>query len=203
MIEGPEVEAHRHRTGHGFADLILAVTAVLLSCVSVYIAVQHGRTMERLVAANSWPNLSIGSSNLDEAGHRDITLDVQNTGVGPARIDSVELFYKGKPMPSAAALIAECCNAKKINFTSSRLRGEVLPAREIIHPVQVTPDMMGEDVWKALERERAHVVVRICYCSVFDECFVRDTKSRRPVPVRECTPSQAVEFAADPTEPTD
>ena len=59
MLESPEVEAHHHRTGHNFADLILALLAVTLSGISIFIAVGHGRTMECLVAANSWPNLSI------------------------------------------------------------------------------------------------------------------------------------------------
>lgn len=195
MIEGPEVEAHRHRTGHSRADLILALLAILLSCVSVFIAVRHGETMERLVQANSWPNLSIGSSNQDDAHQRVITFDVQNTGVGPARIDSVEVFYEGKAYPGPTELLRACCGAgPRINFSTSALRDEVLPARDTIHPLAVTPGNMGEDVWSRLNSERFKMAMRICYCSVFEECYVRDTRAHRPEHVAQCTPSQPVEF---------
>lgn len=194
MIEGPDIEAHRHRTGHGRTDLILAATAILLSAVSIYIALQHGRTMERLVAANSWPNLSIGTSNEDDAGRDDITFDIQNTGVGPARIDTLELFYRGVAQPDWATLLRTCCGAKKISFETSKVTDEVLPARATVQPLRVKRAAMGDAVWSALNVERFKMDVRVCYCSVFDECYVRDTRARRPVHVPECTLTQPVMF---------
>ena len=92
------------------ADKILAVTAIFLSGVSVFIAVHHGQTVERLVEVNSWPNISYDISNTNVAHTRDdITLTLKNSGVGPARIDSFELFYKGKPMSGPVALLQACC----------------------------------------------------------------------------------------------
>ncbi len=111
MLEAPEVEPHMHHTtGHRLADKILAVTAIFLSGVSVFIAVHHGQTVERLVEVNSWPNISYDISNTNVAHTRDdITLTLKNSGVGPARIDSFELFYKGKPMSGPVALLQACC----------------------------------------------------------------------------------------------
>ena len=129
MLESPEVEPHlHHKTGHSLADKILGVLAVFLSCVSVFIAVSHGRTMERLVAANSWPNISFSTSNSNDAHTRnDITLTIRNTGVGPARIDSFEVFYKDKPQTDAAALMKACCDKGKAPFSYSRVIDEVRP----------------------------------------------------------------------------
>jgi hypothetical protein len=59
MLEGPEVEPHHHHTGHSRLDMIFGALAVVLSGVSVFIAIHHGQTMERLVAANSWPNSTV------------------------------------------------------------------------------------------------------------------------------------------------
>jgi len=41
MLEGPEVEAHHHKTGHSLADMILALLAVALSGVSIFIAINR------------------------------------------------------------------------------------------------------------------------------------------------------------------
>jgi hypothetical protein len=37
--------------------MVVAATAILISVVSLVVTVGHGRTMEKLVAANSWPLL--------------------------------------------------------------------------------------------------------------------------------------------------
>ncbi len=196
MLEAPEVEPHmHHKTGHSLADKILAVLAVFLSCVSVFIAVHHGRTMERLVAANSWPNISYTTGNEDDTGTRQIvTLSLKNTGVGPARIDTFELFYKGVPMRDYTALIKACCGKPAENVSSSWVIDEVLPARETIEFLSVAKDMVGDDLWDTLNRERFAVRVRACYCSVFDECWARDSAQRRPERVDECRPSQPIQY---------
>ncbi len=63
-METPEVHVHPHHTGHRWADYVIAGTALLVSVISLWVAVGHGRTMEKLVAVNSWPyvngDLSIG-----------------------------------------------------------------------------------------------------------------------------------------------
>jgi hypothetical protein len=196
MLEGPEVEAHlHHKTGHSLADKILAVLAVFLSCVSVFIAVSHGRTMERLVAANSWPNLSYETGNQDDSGTRhDITLGLRNTGVGPARIDTFEVFYKAQPVHDAAALLKLCCNEQHPNLSTSTVIGEVLPARDTINFVTLPQTPADAPVWDAFNKERFAVRVRACYCSVFDECYVRDTDQPRPHRVDQCLPSQPIQY---------
>ena len=63
MLEAPEVEPHMHQeTGHSLAEKTLAITAIFLSGVSVFIAVHHGQTMKRLVEANSGPTSATASA---------------------------------------------------------------------------------------------------------------------------------------------
>ncbi len=194
MLESPEVEPTlHHKTGHSLADKILAVLAVFLSCVSVFIAVSHGRTMERLVAANSWPNISYTTGN-ESGSEKVITFAIKNTGVGPARIDSFEVFYKGKPVPDASALLHACCGRTFDDTSTSWVTNEVLPARDSIEFLVLPRNAQSADVWDALNKERFSVRVRACYCSVFDECWVRDIDQRRPTRVAECKPSQPVDY---------
>jgi hypothetical protein len=194
MLEAPEIEAHRHKTGHSHLDLILGGLAVFLSMVSVFIAVQHGKTMERLVAANSWPNISYSTGNELPGEGSTITLDLKNTGVGPARIDSFELFYKNVPMAHPLDLMHACCGTDANNFSTSLVRNEVLPARDEIQFLGYTSTNHPPAIWQTLNRERFNIRVRVCYCSVFEECWVRDSTAPKPVSVPQCAPSQPIQY---------
>src|SRR3954468_14872627 len=77
------IDPEPHRVGHRWLDLVLAGSAILISCISLIVAVEHGHTMQQLVAANSWPLLQSASSNLDDSGRPSITLELQNVGIGP------------------------------------------------------------------------------------------------------------------------
>jgi len=200
MLEGPEVEAHHHhKTGHSKLDLIFASLAVVLSLVSVVVALHHGKTMERLVQANTWPNLSYSTGNEDDKGNPVIRLVLRNTGVGPARIDTFEVFYDDKPVREGVDLIEACCAKEHFSADSSPVRGEVLPARDQIEFLTLVKTPLNTPAWDKLNHERLKLRVRACYCSVFDECYVMDTAARRPEHVEQCVPSQGVEYR----EPTD
>jgi len=201
MLEGPEIEAHRHKTGHSHIDLILGALAVVMSMISVFIAVRHGQTMERLVAANSWPNISYTTGNEGPNGAQIITMELRNTGVGPARIDTFELFYKDRPLNSPAALLAGCCMTgphMPVNSDTSTILNEVLPARDAIDFLSLDATK-NPIVWDKLNKERFQVRVRVCYCSVFEECWVKDSRVPRPTRVDECKPSQPIQY--DQTAP--
>ena len=92
-----EVHAHAHKTGRPKLDLIIALSAIFISAVSLVVAIEHGRTERDLVAANSWPFLrSLMDNGYDDG--RDIAVGVTNAGVGPAKLESLELSYAGVPV---------------------------------------------------------------------------------------------------------
>lgn len=98
----PEQEVHHphsHRTGHRLLDLAVPISALLISVISLIIGIHHGRTMQemaqansRLVQANSWPLLQYATGNANDNGDPDITMKIANTGVGPAKLISLEIF---------------------------------------------------------------------------------------------------------------
>jgi hypothetical protein len=47
--------------------------------------------------------------------------------------------------------------------------------------------------FQALRRQMDDVEFSACYCSVFDECYVRTSEGRKPEPVKHCT-APAVTF---------
>lgn len=211
MDSGPEIEAHRHKTGHSRADLILALLAIVLSAISLWVAMKHGEIMERMadanarmVTASSWPNLVHTTGNYDpEAKRPAVFFRLQNNGVGPARIDSLEVFYRGRPLSTWGRFITICCRdngppgapLQRADQLISDALDAVVPAGGTINMLKVDSSKTDPKLFAELERARNDVTVRACYCSVFDECWVIDNAMRRPERVGVCRPSQPVEFS--------
>src|SRR5690242_2074878 len=70
--------------------------------------------MDRLVAANSWPFLMYSTDDLGPQGNRRISPKVENAGVGPARIQTFEVWW------SAADSMWRGCSCKCAPATGVR-----------------------------------------------------------------------------------
>lgn len=153
---------------------------------------------EELVASSTWPFLQAVSStaNMAGAGDSPLTYSVWNSGVGPAKAETFELFYKGKPISSARALLAACCSStldKEAELHTSTVAPTVFkPGEE--RPFLILQDNSGDRALRAaLSGALNDISFRACYCSILNECWLSDLQSLRPKTVRTC-PSAAVPF---------
>src|ERR1700749_4530159 len=106
-----DISAHPRHTGHRGFDLVLALSAIFISAVSLAVAIEHGRTERDLVAASSWPFLRAVLSNGggQAPGENSVVIGVSNGGVGPAKLESFEVFYRGQAASSGLDLMRRCC----------------------------------------------------------------------------------------------
>jgi len=194
-----EVHPHAHRTGHRWVDTVIAVSAITISVISLFVAIEHGRIEGKLVAANSWPFLVFKSSeNGLVVGSRVLDLRLENSGVGPARVESVEIDLDGRPLRDHTDLMSRCCGAPDPDLLHQVREGlisqneliGVLPAREGVDFL-AWRELPGNDkLWSALNTARNRLTFHVCYCSVLDECWNTDlTPVAHPRPVRECKTS--------------
>ncbi len=185
------------RTGRVHFDAIVSIAAIFISAVSLYVAVQHGKTERDLVAANVWPfPRAILSNGYDSKGST--AIGVSNGGVGPAKIRSFEMFYQGQPISSGLDLLRKCCGlapgtdamrAAFPNGTSNSIVDETVLRPGEDNPVlRVPPSATVPAITKKLAQVSVltKVTFRVCYCSVLDQCWVSDLRSTRTEPVREC-----------------
>ena len=63
VIPETELVPEIRKTGHRLADLAVAFSALFVSLCSLGIALHHGRTMQRLIEANSRPFIQFTTSN--------------------------------------------------------------------------------------------------------------------------------------------
>lgn len=200
-----DVETHAHsqghKTGHRWVDMVVAFSALFVSVVSLGVAITHGRTMEnmaqanaRLVAANSWPFLTYSAGTNTADGVTVVHMRVYNTGVGPAKIESAELVWKGVAYRRDEDFLKACCSfdpASGTRFDSDLVPNEVLRAGDKIGFLEFAQSA-NPAVFAALQRAAVSrdLHLHICYCSIFDECWKSDltTLSLKPAVVRACIP---------------
>ncbi|HKD22069.1 MAG TPA: hypothetical protein VKB71_08640 [Rhizomicrobium sp.] len=168
-----------HKTGLSWLDLAIAVSALLISMTSLIVTIVHSRALERmadanakLVQANSWPFVSYYTGhNQDGTVH----VGLMNKGVGPAKIETIELKWKGVAYRNAFDFLAACCGYKPTqDYDTGSV--DVLRAGQEGNLFAVSPTAANQAVRDRFDVARISpdMNLNICYCSVFDECWKAD-----------------------------
>jgi hypothetical protein len=179
---------------------VIAVSAVLISAASFYAAYVQSLAAQRQVQAETWPYLQFSHGNYDEKERiRNLEVKIINSGVGPAKVKTLNLFYKDQPVGGFGQLYNACCLSEEEN-ESGRAEG----VRNVVTgnppPVILVPNddllffsaVENEDnkaAWARLDAARWHITGTACYCSLLDECFETDFIND-PVSVKACTPQR-------------
>jgi hypothetical protein len=200
------IQPKPRRTGRRHFDVIVSLSAIFISPVSLYVAIQHGKTERDLVAANVWP---FAREILNNGGAPDgmIKIGVSNGGVGPAKIRSFELFYRGRPVSSGLDLLRQCCGLPKdpnvVKATLSHSFFFSIVDQTVLRPGEDDPVLQldrktAPEIGNRLAQALPQVSFRACYCSVLDQCWRSNLRSIRTEPVKECP---APEHPYDPNGP--
>ena len=175
----------------GRFELVVGASAILLSVVSLFVAISANRTQERMLAASIWPSLLFNTSNTAPDGTPQLGIDLLNRGTGPARVRWLEMYYRDAPLADWRELLQRCCasspaQVEEVYGISSGVQNRVLGADEWVRMLQIQPEDAPDAVWKALDQERQNVRMRACYCSVLDDCWIFDSEREDPEPVARC-----------------
>lgn len=189
-------------------EFIVAVCALVTSVVAVYIAWDQARVMRTQQRADVWPVVQL-SHNTDVRGERFIyELTVENAGVGPALLEGYQLAIPGAPEGGLAEFMAYLLPAEFSPpgpHTYNSVNGRVMR--------QGTALAMIGGSWEAssarqaafdarlsayIGGERAPPVVRLCYCSILEDCWIASSEAgeTRPQAVRDCS-----DYSARPDVP--
>jgi len=186
-----------------FSNLLVAAPAFLISITVAYFTFVQAEATEKMQIASVWPHVAYETSNQSEDGEQMISLALTNQGVGPARIDGLQISYRDKPYTSLRDILAACCTDDPMNLSigMGSINGEVVRPGERVVFAQVEPDKVPADVWERFNRERLTLHVQVCYCSVFDDCWVADWNSANAQPVKECPMNWTQYFGFPQAEP--
>jgi len=195
-VEKPHVH---HPVGEHWLDKVLPISAIFISVVSIWIAYHHGQVMqelvhqnERLVEANSLPYLQVYGSDGPNGA---VSLNVANQGVGPAKIATAEISVDGRPVERLNQLLTACCGPGDYSsVSSSTLLGRMLRPGDVVSYVEFREGGADRDEARTfdLARQADRIQTRLCYCSVFDDCWTVTSMDPTPVAVRQCKPGSAL-----------
>jgi hypothetical protein len=193
-----EVEVHQHKTGHSWVDLSVALSALVISLSSLFVAIQQGRTTEKTMTASFLPYVQIDTSNTDAQGNTGvISLTALNAGVGPARIDKVVVTYQGKPIRDAFELLRACCEVsgeQRPSIITSMLSHRMIGSQKDLDFLVMRRTDDGAQTFARFDQEREKLDIRACYCSVFDQCWIAALHASKSEAVKSCEALAGVEY---------
>ncbi|MGE0533258.1 MAG: hypothetical protein AB7G40_16735 [Hyphomonadaceae bacterium] len=196
-------------SGHRFWDIVVSLTALIISGASMFTAYHTSHTMEKLVQANSWPFVQLDSGNVDnDSSEPALIFVVANAGTGPARVHSLVYQFDGQPVEGGFTWdrIAQACCAEARAAMIAGADGDMLTGYGVITTSSEGASVLapGEErialnwphtalnhrLWTEMDqaRRRGRITMRACFCSVFDECWVTETNLFPPQPVDACEP---------------
>jgi hypothetical protein len=209
----PEVHPpHGHKgKGHGLGrppawlEWFTSIAALIVSVSSIFIALRHGETMDRLVKANSYPYLVAAVSDATPEGVKRFSLDLLNNGVGPADersltirvgdryVTSIDDLIRTSLAPQDASAAVETLRAYR-NTAHSRFIAS--HSSQFVFRIDRTPQNAAW--WDKLHATEESWKVDYCYCSVFEECWAVNGAARHRV--KECVRDPRLEFTPKPRE---
>jgi hypothetical protein len=182
-------ESHGTNANGGRRALVSNLASGVALTVSVFalaLGAWQTRLMQGQARASVWPHLSIGytyNSNVDDNG---FLWHVDNNGVGPARVESVTLALDGKPMKSWRDLLLALGFKGELHLSTSSLSGEVIPPslnRETaIQAIRINQ----RDVATVFKNSINRFGMEICYCSVYDDCWIAHWQQSKVDSVARC-----------------
>ena len=153
---------------------LIALAALLMSICGLFVALYEASLVRRQQRASVWPYVEVAASLTRER----VEVRVRNTGVGPARIEAAAVTRDGEVLKGWADLIATtAADSEESEYYYSLIHGSVLRRdSEAVVIFRVTSDQesVSADLVPTLAKEMlaGRADVTVCYCSVFDECWV-------------------------------
>ena len=166
--------------------LLITIPTFVISIALAYATFVQADATRKIQRSETWPFVSYGTGNADNDGKPEITFSLTNNGVGPAKLVAMEFVYDGKPMPTPREFLRQCCTGgSKLSFMSEPVAGVLRPGQQR-NFIRLLRTEANAAIWDKLDRERWKVVIRSCYCSIFDDCWVTDSRKADPQPIDAC-----------------
>jgi len=181
-------------------EMLITLPTLFISIALAYFSFVQADASRKMQRTETWPYVSYGTDNSSPEVKDEISFSLSNDGVGPARMQEMEFVYAGRPMRDPLEYIRNCCAAeaaavaKNLTFTTNRVDGVLRPGEKRSF-IRLAKTDQNTALWNKLNDERWKVAVRTCYCSIFDDCWVFDSRKQQPSEVKAC-PADWTKFAA-------
>ena len=166
---------------------LISVIALTVSVFALAVGAWQTRLMQSQARASVWPYLAIGytySNNVDSNG---FIWTIDNNGVGPARVQSVTVSLDDKPMRNWDEMIAALGMRERTSTATTSFAGAVIPPNTNRETTVAALRVHGRELAVLFKDAIPRFKMDICYCSVYDDCWVAHWQRWQVDPVDRCT----------------
>ncbi|MFL5501553.1 MAG: hypothetical protein ACJ79Q_09995 [Gemmatimonadaceae bacterium] len=150
------------------AALIVSVSAVVVGLYEASLQRHHDR-------AEVWPHVEIQVFTKQTGA----AIALENTGIGPAIIQSVVVTVDGRPQASWRDVLRTLNGVQPVGFGNYSAVQHGLRPGERLTLLDLPVADLPANFWKSIAR----VGVRVCYASVFDEHWIVESKKLGDGPI--------------------
>ncbi|MEM9838703.1 MAG: hypothetical protein AAF830_06050 [Pseudomonadota bacterium] len=181
-------QRRERRQGIGWSEFG-STLAVVLSIAALGVSLLEATTIRRAAEAEVWPYVDITRTyNAEGFGFLLI-----NKGVGPAKIKTATLRYRGQVVRSLDELIVDVLGPDDAfsyeRYMATDPEGLVVSPGEVVNLFSVDWDPVTRRLSEDLGGKLA---IEACFCSVYDRCWRTTIDTREPRDVKSCKPEDAV-----------
>ncbi len=152
-------------------DLAVAVLSGFIGALALVVSTYNVVLQRQQVRAQVWPRLLFGPA----FSNGSLTYALQNGGVGPAEVRTLQVLVDNKPVENWHEVILRM-TGKDLQFGGyaySTMRGSLSPVgsnRDVF-------TLKDESIAKPMFFQQRRLRAEICYCSALDECWVLDAEN--------------------------
>jgi|APHM01.1.fsa_nt_gi hypothetical protein len=179
---------------------MIGLSAVLLSLCGLFVSIYETRLMRQEQWASVWPRVSATFSA--HTNSDTVKIGVRNSGIGPARIRAARIEHEGEREASWQDLLESVGQPGASKDFGGLLNKQVLsPGEDEVifttvsdsskrSPMGFPP--LAQEIWDG------GVDLVLCYCSVYDECWI--TTMQRRLGVMSTTTDQSSSSSDESTK---
>lgn len=173
-------------------EMLVGVSAVVIGICALSVSLYEVNLMREEQRAAVVPLMEIGHSyfvsSADDRGNDwQLSLHVENVGLGPARVMDFHVMVDGLPQLTwRSAMKTLIGRDLPIAITLSTINGRIIPANRSIRMFHLEDGQLATE----LIAEFSRLQIEACFCSVFDDCWTTNKSESVPVPVKSCQASE-------------
>jgi hypothetical protein len=159
-VNGPEKSRPFWRQPEWIITLVTVVTSIAALVLGAYTA----RLQRRHDSASVWPHLEFGIIFAQQTSG----MQVSNSGVGPAIVQSVAVSVDGHAVRSWPEVFKLVLDSSPPRYSSSSVSDRVIRAGETVNWFQLPTGILPPNIQARIAR----VAIEVCYASVYDEHWI-------------------------------
>jgi hypothetical protein len=174
------LRAEHHIIRLTFWQTILSVAGVLIAVLALYAALTESAAVRQQTAAAVWPFVQFMVEDYDTGDAAGFSLAFTNAGVGPAKMKDVRVSIDGNVTRNWSELVASVDGDTGAAINRNFISDRVIRPDETVIVVSTNNANLARKLAGAVSKPRG--ALTFCYCSIFDECWLADSRKDLQAP---------------------